>query len=114
MTSGSLTWGVELDRGPNKSDTIPFPEENAIMMVYEGRPLLGRRCESSLSPRAPTCYGWGHRGLRGVTAQVFHHPNKIPMYIYINSYSIAVLRGKLKRERRKRKNDRADNPKSRA
>jgi hypothetical protein len=36
------------------------------------------------------------------------------MYIYINSYSIAVLRGKIKRERRKRKNDRADNPKSRA
>jgi hypothetical protein len=38
MTSGSLTWGVELDEGPDRSDTTPFPEKNIIMMVYGGRP----------------------------------------------------------------------------
>jgi hypothetical protein len=27
MTSGSLTWGAELDEGLNGSDTTPFPEE---------------------------------------------------------------------------------------
>jgi hypothetical protein len=38
MTSGSLTWGVELDEGPDRSDTTPFPEKNTIMMVYGGCP----------------------------------------------------------------------------
>jgi hypothetical protein len=50
MTSGSLTWGAELDKGPDKSDTMPFPEENAVMMVYGGHPPSGRHCVSSLSP----------------------------------------------------------------
>jgi hypothetical protein len=31
MTSGSLTWGEELDEGPDRSDTTPFPEEKVIM-----------------------------------------------------------------------------------
>jgi hypothetical protein len=38
MTLGSLTWGAELNKGPDKSNTAPFPEENAIMTVFEGRP----------------------------------------------------------------------------
>jgi hypothetical protein len=38
MTSGSLTWGAELDEGPNGSDMISFPEENANMTVYGGHP----------------------------------------------------------------------------
>jgi hypothetical protein len=33
ITSGSLTWGVELNEAPNGSDTMPFPEENAVMTV---------------------------------------------------------------------------------
>jgi hypothetical protein len=33
MTSGSLTWGTEPDEGPEESDTMPFPEENAVMTV---------------------------------------------------------------------------------
>jgi hypothetical protein len=33
MTSGSLTWGVELDEDPGGSDMTPFPRENTIMMV---------------------------------------------------------------------------------
>jgi hypothetical protein len=38
MTSGSLTWGAEHDEGPNWSDTMLFPEETAIVMVYGGHP----------------------------------------------------------------------------
>jgi hypothetical protein len=42
MTSGSLTWGAELDKGPNWSDTALFPEENAVMEVYRGRAPIGK------------------------------------------------------------------------
>jgi hypothetical protein len=62
MASGSITWGAELDEGPDGSDTTSFPEENAVMTVYEGRPPSGRHHMSSLSHRAPTRYGWGHGG----------------------------------------------------
>jgi hypothetical protein len=48
---------------------------------------------------------------------VLHHPNIIPIHIYIyidiNTYFTAVTRGKIKRERRKRKNDWADDLKLR-
>jgi hypothetical protein len=60
MTSGSLTWVVELDEGPNGSDTSPFPEENVVLTVFGGHPPLGRHCMSILGPRAPTHYSWGH------------------------------------------------------
>jgi hypothetical protein len=36
MTSGSLTWGAELDEDSGGSDTTPFPGENTFMMVYGG------------------------------------------------------------------------------
>jgi hypothetical protein len=54
MTSGSLTWGVEFDEDPSGSDTMPFPEENAVMTVYGGSLPSGRRRVSNLSPRAST------------------------------------------------------------
>jgi hypothetical protein len=41
MTSRSLTWGTELDEGPNGTDIMPFPRENAIWTVYGGRPHWG-------------------------------------------------------------------------
>jgi hypothetical protein len=79
--------GADLDEGPNRSDTMSFHEENAVMMVYRGcPPPSGRHCVSSLSPNSLRLGTWG---LRGVMAQVFHHPNKIPIclcvciYIYI-------------------------------
>jgi hypothetical protein len=62
MTSGSLTWGVELNEGRDRSDTTPFPKEKAVMMVYPGRPPSGRRCVSNLSPRALIRCSWGHGG----------------------------------------------------
>jgi hypothetical protein len=36
MTSGSLTCSAELDEMPDRSNTMPFSEENTIMMVYGG------------------------------------------------------------------------------
>jgi hypothetical protein len=60
VTSGSLTWGAELDEGPEWSETSPFPRENAIMTVYGGRSLPGRCRVSNLSPSALTHCGWGH------------------------------------------------------
>jgi hypothetical protein len=55
----------------------------------------------------------GTRGLRGVTVQVFSYLNKILIYIYIyiNTYFIAIPRGKVKKG--KRKSDGADGPKLR-
>jgi hypothetical protein len=41
---------------------MPFLEENVIMMVYGGRPPLGRLRVINLSSKAPTCYSWGHGG----------------------------------------------------
>jgi hypothetical protein len=57
MTTGSLTKGKELKEDPSKSDTTPFPREDTVMMVYDGRPHLRRRCISNLSPGTPTHYG---------------------------------------------------------
>jgi hypothetical protein len=64
MTSGSLTWGAEPGKGPDRSDATPFPEEIAIMMVVGGHPLEGRRCMSSLGARISTRGDWGHGGSR--------------------------------------------------
>jgi hypothetical protein len=38
MTSGSLTWGTELDDGPDRSNTVLFLDENVIVTVCEGHP----------------------------------------------------------------------------
>jgi hypothetical protein len=62
MTSGSLTWGVELNEDPGGSDTMPFPEENTVMMVYGGHPPPRRHRVSNLSPRAPSCCVQGYEG----------------------------------------------------
>jgi hypothetical protein len=48
MTSGSLTWGIEPDKGLDGSDVAPSPKENAVMTVFGGCPLVGRRRRSSI------------------------------------------------------------------
>jgi hypothetical protein len=63
MTSGSLTWGAELDEDLGGSDIMSFPIENAVMTVYGRHPPSGRRCASNLCPRALTHCDWGHEGL---------------------------------------------------
>jgi hypothetical protein len=60
MTLGTLTRGRELEEDLGRSDTMPFPEEDAIMMVYDGRPPLGRHRVSSLSNGTLTRCDWGH------------------------------------------------------
>jgi hypothetical protein len=64
MTSGFLTWGTDLDKGPDGSGATPFPEENTVMTVFEGRPLFGGHHMSSLEPRISTRSGWGRGGSR--------------------------------------------------
>jgi hypothetical protein len=58
MTLGSLTWGLELNEGPNESDTSPFDEENTVMTVYGGRPLQeGATClAQAAGPVIPSFY----------------------------------------------------------
>jgi hypothetical protein len=41
MILGSTTWGMELDEYLGGSDTMPFPKENAVMMVFSGCPHHG-------------------------------------------------------------------------
>jgi hypothetical protein len=62
MTLESLTWGAGLEEDPGGSNTMPFPMENTVMVVYGGHPPSVRRCESNLSPMTSTRCGLGHRG----------------------------------------------------
>jgi hypothetical protein len=41
MTSESPTWDRELEEDPGESDAMSFLEEDAIMTVYNRRPLQG-------------------------------------------------------------------------
>jgi hypothetical protein len=36
---GSLTWGAKLSEETDGSDTMPFPEENAVMTICKECPL---------------------------------------------------------------------------
>jgi hypothetical protein len=62
MISGSPTQGTELDEDPSGSETMPFPDENEVMMVYDGCPPPGRRRVSKLGLRPLTHCVWGHGG----------------------------------------------------
>jgi hypothetical protein len=59
MNSGSPTQGTEINEDPGRINTMPFPKENTVMTVYDGRPLPGRRHVSKLSPGPSTHCGWG-------------------------------------------------------
>jgi hypothetical protein len=101
MNSGSLTWGTMPDEGPDRSDAAQFPEENTIMTVFEGCPLVGRCRMSNLGPRIPTPGGCSQRA-KGVTAQVLHSTQiKINIYIYILTcvFTVVSNRETNKRER---------------
>jgi hypothetical protein len=41
MISGSLTQGMERDKDPGESDSMPFLGEDVVMTVYGGRPHQG-------------------------------------------------------------------------
>jgi hypothetical protein len=38
---GYLTQGMELNEDPSGSDTMCFPKEDAVVMVYDGHPYQG-------------------------------------------------------------------------
>jgi hypothetical protein len=40
MVSGSLTRGMGLNEVRDESDVMPFPGEDAVMRIYDGRPTL--------------------------------------------------------------------------
>jgi hypothetical protein len=44
MILGSLTSGMELNEVPDGSDTMPFPGEDTIMMVYDAPHQGGTAC----------------------------------------------------------------------
>jgi hypothetical protein len=95
MTSGSLTWGAELDEMPDGSNTTPFSEENTVMMVYGGCPCWGGTACPAWALGSQLTMVWP-RGVKGVTAQVFHHLNKdtnIYIYIYILTSILQPLQG---------------------
>jgi hypothetical protein len=54
---------MEPDEDPGASDTMPFPEEDAVITVYDGRPPPRRRCMSNLSHVTPTHYGWRYEDI---------------------------------------------------
>jgi hypothetical protein len=57
MTSGSLPRSMEVEEDPDEGDTMPFPREDAIMMIYGGCPSLGVRHASDPSLGTPAHYG---------------------------------------------------------
>jgi hypothetical protein len=52
---------MELDEVPNEGDATPFPGEDTIMTIYDGRPTLGMHRVSNPSPETPAHCGWGCR-----------------------------------------------------
>jgi hypothetical protein len=46
MASESLIRGMELDKVPDEGNAMPFPREDAVMTIYDGRPSL-RMCHVS-------------------------------------------------------------------
>jgi hypothetical protein len=59
MALGYIIRGMELNEVPNEGDVMPFPREDATMMIYDGRPSSGMHYVSNPSPRAPTRCGRG-------------------------------------------------------
>jgi hypothetical protein len=59
MASGSLNRGMEVDEVPDESDVTPFPRDDVVMMIYDGRPSPRVHRTSNLSPRTLAHYGWG-------------------------------------------------------
>jgi hypothetical protein len=59
MAKGSLPRGMEADEDPDEGDTMPFPGEDAVMLIYDERPSLGVRHVSDLGPGALARCDWG-------------------------------------------------------
>jgi hypothetical protein len=55
---------MKVDKVLDEGDTMPFPREDTVMMIYDGRPPPGMRRMSNLSLGTPSHYGWGHGNAR--------------------------------------------------
>jgi hypothetical protein len=64
---------MEVDEVPYEGDTTPFLGEDAVMMIYDGRPSPGTHRVPNSSIGTPSHYGWGHGN---VWTRIF-------LYIYI-------------------------------
>jgi hypothetical protein len=64
MTSGSLSWGMEVNEISDEGDTMPFHEEDAVMMIYDRHPSPGMRHASNPSLGTPARDGWGYKDKR--------------------------------------------------
>jgi hypothetical protein len=92
-----LTWGAELDEGPDDSDTMPFPKENVIMMVYGGRPPSGGGAACLTQAPGPQLIAVGDMGTQWCNGMGFipiaqkythtctHTHTNIYIYIYIKN-----------------------------
>jgi hypothetical protein len=69
MTSGSVTRDKEPEEDPSERGTTPFPGEDAVMMVFNGRPSSSRSCVSNLSHGTLNRYGriLGIKGCKATT-----------------------------------------------
>jgi hypothetical protein len=61
MALGSFARGMEGYKAPDEGDTMPFLEEDAVVMINDGRPLPGMRHMSNPSLRTPACCSRGCR-----------------------------------------------------
>jgi hypothetical protein len=64
MASGSLARGMKVDEVPDEDDMMPFSREDAVMMIYDGRPSPGMRRMSNPSLGTPARCGWGSGNVR--------------------------------------------------
>jgi hypothetical protein len=80
MISGSLTRDMELEEHQDRRDVMPFPEEDAVMTVYEG----GGAPHVQPMSRDPNSLWLRTRGHKGVKAQVFQ-------YIYLYDMCVCIL-----------------------
>jgi hypothetical protein len=62
MTSVSFSRGMEVDKDLEDGDAPPFPGEDAVMMIYDGRPLAAthRMPDSSLGTMTHRGKGCGN------------------------------------------------------
>jgi hypothetical protein len=63
MTSRSILRGMEVDEDLDEGDSTPFPRENTVMMIYDGRPLPERHHVPDSSLRTPARRGQGCRSV---------------------------------------------------
>jgi hypothetical protein len=68
---------MEVDEVPDEGDAVPFPGEDTVMMIYDGRPSPGVRRMSNLSPGTQLTAAGG-AGTQGCGDTLF------PLSLYIS------------------------------